>query len=82
MIEQRGDQNLVRDFDFSQRDFIGELRVLLGRHPLWTGRGLGPAHEVVRRAQRLAASKVGDPRSVLLEQHIHACGHQRGDLGK
>lgn len=55
---------------------------MFGHHPLWTGRGLGPAHDVVARAQRLAKSKVRDARSILLEQHIHALGHHRGDLGK
>ena len=33
----------------------------------------------IARAQRLSSPKVGDARSVLLEQHIDAFGHQRGD---
>ena len=51
MIEQRGDQHLMPDFDFTQRDLIGGVRVLLGRHPFGTGRRLGPAHDVIARAQ-------------------------------
>nr|ACN62951.1 putative IS4 family transposase [Diaphorobacter sp. PCA039] len=79
MIEHRGDQHLVGDFDFTDHEFVGEVSVLLGRHPLWARRRLGPVHQVIARAQRLATAKVGDTRAVLLEQHIHACGHQSGD---
>ena len=39
MIQQRGDQHLMIDLDFAQRQLIGELRVLLGRHPLRAGLG-------------------------------------------
>ncbi|MFT4101963.1 MAG: hypothetical protein QM674_13175 [Burkholderiaceae bacterium] len=41
--------------------------------------GLGPEHQMVSRAEPLAAAKVGDARSVLLEQHIDAGSHQTGD---
>ena len=57
MFQQRGDQHLVGDLDLAYRQFIGEPRVLLGRHPLRARRRLGPAHEVVSRAQRLAARR-------------------------
>jgi hypothetical protein len=79
MLQQRGDQHLVGDFDFPQRQFAGKVRVLLGRHPLRARIRLGPAYEVLTRARRLATAEVSDSRAVLLEQHIHACLHQRGD---
>lgn len=78
LIEQRGDQHLVGDLEFTDSEFIRQARVLHGRHPLWAGR-LGPARQVIARAQRLAAAKVGDKRAVLLEQHIHTCANQTGD---
>jgi len=71
MIEQRGDQHLVRDFHFTYLQFIWKSLILLGRHPLWARRRLGPAHEVVARAQRLTTAKVCDSRSVFLQQYIH-----------
>ena len=71
MIEQRGHQDLVCYFDFAQRDGVGGVGVLLGRHPLGTCRRLRPAHDVVPRARRPSSPKVGDSRSVLLEQHVY-----------
>src|SRR5450830_689831 len=78
MIKQCGDQYLVGDFDFTDREFVREVSVLLGRHPLWAGRRFWPAHEVLACAQRLATAKVSDARSVLLKQYVYAPGHQRG----
>ena len=36
-------------------------------------------HDVVTRAQRLTTAEVGDARSVLLKQYVHAFGHEGGD---
>ena len=79
MIAQRGDQHLVRRLDLAQHQFIGGLCVLFVRHPLGSARRLGPAHDVVSGAQRLAATQAGDACSVLLKQHVHTRNHQRGD---
>ena len=79
MIQQRGDQNLAGNLDLTQRDLIGSVGVLLGRYPLGTGCRLGQAHDVFSRVQRLATAKVGNSHSVLLGQHVHAHGPQRGD---
>ena len=67
------------DFDFTDCDFVGEVSVLLGRHPLWAGRRFGPANDVVARAQRLSTAKIGDARSVLFKKYVYAHGYQCGN---
>ncbi len=70
-IAHRGDQNLMGDPGLAQRQLLGQVGVLLRTHPLRAPR-LGPAHQMIARAQRVAAPKVGDARAMLFEQHVHA----------
>lgn len=65
--------------DDAHCDFVGKSRVLLSCHPIWAARRLGPAHKMVPCAQRLATPKVGDARSVLLQQYVYSPGHQHGN---
>ena len=64
VVGQHADEQVALHFDFAQRDGVGGVGVLLGRHPLGTRRRLRPAHDVVSRAQRLSSlgkSVIRDP---------------------
>ncbi len=71
-------QHLLADFHLAHLDFIRIATVRLHTHPVRPGR-LGPPHQVIARAEPLASAKIGDPRTVLLKQHIHCAPEHVGN---
>lgn len=78
-LEQRGHQDPSTDAQLPHGQCLGKGPILFATHPGGARLGLGPLHPMITLAQRLAAAKIGDARSVLLEQHVHPGGLQRRD---
>ena len=74
-IEHGGHEYAFADLDFAHGDLVWEVLVLLLAHPVRTRHGLGPGHHLIASAERLTATKIRNPRSVLGEQHIHTGSH-------
>ena len=64
---------------FPHEQVLRKCLVLLATHPFRADLRLVPVDQVVTLSHRFAATKVSDPGTVLLEQHVHTTRLQRGD---